>query len=181
LRQKAQVAPTALPAAPSAPSYAPVADAAVMPDEGLTFVDDDYGAIGLPNYHAGKRYFEIWIDRGGIAQLGDMVLTPGFQTASVTVTRMINIRRAQTSAAPIALGFAIDLDNGFVYVRENGQWLAEPGSVNGLEIKLNRDYHALLEGSSDVKELGRRGLIKVNLGGHPFEYVLPDGYRPFKE
>jgi uncharacterized protein YecT (DUF1311 family) len=181
LKQKAPEASTALPAAPTAPRFLPVANPIAMPSDGLMFIDDGYIGIALPNYRQGKWYYEVWIDRGNIAALGDMLLTMGFSTNDQFYAKMINIRRSQVSATPIAFGFAIDLDSGFFYTRVNGLWQSFPGSVGGAVVKLNHDYHVNIQGSSEVKELVWRGLVKVNLGLKPFEYGLPDGYRPFKE
>ncbi len=126
-----------------------------MPNDGLMFVDDGYSAIALPNYRQGKWYFEVWVDRGSIAALGDMLLMMGVSTGDQIYARMINIRRSQASATPIAFAFAIDLDNGFAYTRVNGQWEAAPGSVGGAAVKLNHDYHV------NVKRLFEKSLEQV--------------------
>ena len=180
-----QVAPSTtppVPAAPQAPSLTPAAQVAPGAlDSSWTFLDDGYAADYKQRHESGKWYLEIKIDRAGIAALGDSLLTTQISNGHGGVMQMINIRRSHTGASPLALGIAVDLDNGFIYWRERGTWAGQPGSINGNSIKLGRAYWPRLEGSAEVRELMRRNLITVNLGTQPFEYALPDGYRPFAE
>ena len=182
---KAQVASPALPAAPQAPNLENAASGqgAAMP-KGITFLDEGYQAQASTTHDRGKWYFETWIDAGHIAALGDVLLTTGFEALGPNrsgVVHMTNIRHSHPDSPPVAMGWAIDLDNGAVYARINGRWDRQPGTIGGLELKLNRPYAAYLQGSSSIEELVKRGLIKINLGDQPFEYALPDGYRPFAE
>lgn len=187
LLTKASAAPP--PSLPSAPQplkfgIAAAAEASVKPPNGLTFLDDGYQPRTAVAHDRGKWYCETWIDAGHIAELGDVLLTSG--VISVVpgqggVVRLINIRHGRTDSHPTSIGWAVDLDNGAVYVRSNGTWSVAPGSMGGPKVKLNRQYRGCLEGSSAVSELVRRGLVKVNLGDRPFDYSLPEGYRPFAE
>jgi len=180
-------APANLPSAPQAPQLTNPAVASdpktpsTMP-VGLTYIDDGYKALSSKQQRQGKWYYELLIDRDGIAKLGDVLLSLGFAGDSGSgVVRMVNIRRSHVGAPPVSMGFAIDLDNGAVFIRQNGVWNFTPGTVGGPEVKLNHSYRASIEGSSEVRELIRLGLVKVNLGDRPFEYSLPDGFRPLAE
>jgi uncharacterized protein YecT (DUF1311 family) len=172
-----------LPAAPQAPRFdgAPAATAGLP--AGLVFFDDGYEAGTEQTHRQGKWYYELWIDRGGIAKLGDLLLDAGYETPDGPggVVKTISVRRSHTGVEPLHVGIAIDLDNGGVYFRENGQWDIQPGSAGTIEVKLNHDYKVGLDGSSELRELMKRNLLKINLGGQNFEYALPDGYRPFAE
>jgi uncharacterized protein YecT (DUF1311 family) len=181
LKGQANAPAADLPSAPQAPVLPPAAagqGAGPVP-AGLTYVDDGYALQSTAQRTTGKWYLELWVDPAGIAALGDVVLSPVFHSPEVNTGRMITIRRKQANAEPVTLGLAIDLDNGFVYMRVNGAWQNQPGQVSPLQVKLGRPYSFLLNGSSEVRELVRRGLIKVDLGDTPFRYAMPDGYRPY--
>ncbi len=181
LKSQAKAPASELPPAPQAPVL-PAASTGQAPAPalaGLTYVDDGYALQSTAQRSTGKWYLELWIDPAGIAALGDVVLSSVFHSAEVNTGRMITIRRKQTYAEPVTLSLAIDLDNGFVYQRVNGAWQIQPGQVSPLQVKLGRPYSFLLNGSSEVSELIRRGLIKIDLGDTPFRYAMPDGYRPY--
>jgi uncharacterized protein YecT (DUF1311 family) len=171
------------PPAPQVPQISPSVAAIGARLADLRWLDDGYVLQSLQQHHNGKYYYELWLDRGGIARLGDVLFTAGFrQTDSGKgVLSTTNVRRSQASLPPEVIGLAIDLDNGFVYLRHNGQWQEQPGSVGGTEVKLGRPYAVRLQGSTSMLDLIVRDLIRVNLGRQPFQYSLPDGYRPFAE
>jgi uncharacterized protein YecT (DUF1311 family) len=174
-----QAKPAELPPAPKAPDLT-VARAPGAPTlASLTYFDDGYAIRSMASYTSGKWYYEALIDRDGIAALGDVLLSTGFRTNEVGVTHMDSIRRKMVGAGPLLIGMAIDLDQGFVYVRVNGAWQSQPGQVSPLQVKLGRPYWVSLNGSSEIREFINRGLVKINLGHEPFRYALPDGYKPF--
>lgn len=181
LKSQAKAPAADLPSAPQAPVLpaAAAGQQAAPAPAGLAYVDDGYALQSTAQRSTGKWYLEVWIDPAGIAALGDVVLSPVFHSPEINTGRMINIRRKQTNAEPVTLGLAIDLDNGFVYMRVNGAWQNQPGQVSPLQVKLGRPYSFMLNGSSEVRELVRRGLIKVDLGDTPLRYAVPDGYRPY--
>jgi uncharacterized protein YecT (DUF1311 family) len=172
------------PDTPQAPAFrATTPSGPDAPTPGAVFVDDGYQLLSTTSRQKGKWYFEVWMDHGGIAELGDVLLIVGVRNLEdkAGVARELNIRRTQAGALPVLLGVAVDLDDGTAYFRRNGAWYVAPGSSGAAEIKLNREYKVSVEGSSPVRELFRHGLLKVNVGDRPFEYALPDGYRPFGE
>ncbi|OAN49206.1 hypothetical protein A6A04_03575 [Paramagnetospirillum marisnigri] len=173
-----------LPPAPSAPI--PLAPAMAMTIEeiplGMKLVDEGYAATSLTQRHSGRWYYEVWIDRGKIAQKGDVLMQIAAESSSTAgVVRNVSIRRNHPEAGPVNIAMAVDLDQGFVYVRQNGEWKAVPGSSGGVPLRLNNGFFAVVRASSPVGELVGNGLVRVNLGSRPFEYAMPDGYRPFGE
>jgi len=178
LKSQAKAPAAELPAAPQAPALPPAATW-TPPPASLAYADDGYALLATTARSTGKWYLEVWIDQGGIAALGDVALSAVFHSAEVNTGRMIGIRRKQTGAEPVNLGLALDLDQGFVYLRVNGQWLEQPGQVSPLQVKLGRPYAFMLNGSTEVRQLVGRNLIKFDLGDAPFRYAVPDGYRPY--
>jgi uncharacterized protein YecT (DUF1311 family) len=178
IAKQASAKPADLPPAPKAPElagHAPSPQAVSY----LTFFDDGYAVRSTASYMTGKWYYEVQINRDAIAALGDVLLSTGFRTNETGVSHMDSIRRKMVGAGPINLGLAIDLDNGFVYVRINGAWMQQPGQVSPLQVKLGRPYWVSLNSSSEIREFINRGLVKIDLGHEPFRYALPEGYKPF--
>ena len=166
-----------LPPAPASPP--PVGHHTETPSPEFVAQHDGYGLLSVTGQRAGKFYYEIWIDRDAIAARGDVLLHTGYySTQNDTVFRATNIRRGQKATGPITLGWALDLQKGFAYVRQNGEWKVAPGSDEGAYAKLNREWRAGLRASVELFDLIKSGLIRINLVG-PFEYPPPDGYRPF--
>lgn len=182
LTAKGPAAPADLPPAPVAPAVlAPAAQAAALPAT-LAAADEGYALVSRTRHQTGRWYYEVWIDRAGLAARGDMLMNVGFAGSGTSgVVRSVNVRRSHVGAPPVVLGLAIDLQQGAVYIRHNGEWKAAPGSNGGTEVKLGRDWSAGLTASTELTELVRAGLIKINLGERPFDYALPDGYRPLAE
>ncbi len=170
--------------APKAPEFskAPTPASAQADGAGFVFQDDGYQIATTKAHSTGKWYYEIWIDRGQIAALGDVIITPSFrQPQNGGPATMINMRHTHIEAPPVVIGMAIDLDNGAAYIRSNGRWNVEPGATGSLQVNLNRDYKAVVSSSSELTQLVSRGFVKTNFGDRPFDYALPDGYRPFNE
>lgn len=166
-----------LPAAPASPP--PVGHHTETPSPEFVAQHDGYGLLSTTGQRAGKFYFEIWIDRDAIAKRGDVLLHSGYySTQNDTIFRATNIRRGAKDKGPITIGWAIDLQKGYAYVRQNGEWRVEPGSDEGAVAKMDREWRAGLRSSVELFDLIKSGLIRLNLDG-PFEYPPPSGYRPF--
>jgi uncharacterized protein YecT (DUF1311 family) len=168
-----------LPAAPQAPRLDQ--DPSTAAPRNMAYHDEGYMLASTITQTKGKWYFELSVDSGKIAQLGDVLLEIGYTGPHDGVETSLRIRRTETASRAINVGYAIDLDNGETYSREDGDWQATPGSNAGLQIKLGVPYRVSLESNSPLGALLQRGLIKVNLGERPFAYALPDGYRPFAQ
>lgn len=166
-----------LPQAPKPPVLAPTAAAPIEPY--LSYLDDGYAIRSLAAYTKGKWYFEVTVDRGGIASLGDVLLSIGLRSPELSIGRMEGIRRTAVGAGATNVGVAADLDEGYLYLRIDGAWQQQPGRVSPLQVKLGRPYWFSITGSSEVRALLNRGLIKIDLGYEPFRYAVPDGYRPY--
>jgi hypothetical protein len=185
LKQKAPAKAVEAPPAPQAPQFPtpePSAAPALPLPASLVFADDGYRAITANTHERGKWYYEVWLDRGAIAQLGDLLITPGyFSQKGYGVIRMVNIRHTQAGMQAIVIGLALDLNDGFVYVRQDDHWQVAPGVAGAVTAPMNASYVGGIESSTNVRELIIRGLIKVNVGERPFAGTPPDGYRAWGE
>jgi uncharacterized protein YecT (DUF1311 family) len=163
------------PAAPAAPS-----DATAV-----------YDLFTLERKTNGKWYFEATVDEPGIQKLADatfsigvlqLVIENGVVNKQGTMGgSLITIRRTDNNVARYALGYAIDLDNGKLYVRKNGQWEnGVPGSSGGISLTLGRPSVGILYSSVAINSFLNSGLLDVNFGERGFAYLLPDGYSPLK-
>lgn len=173
-----------LPAAPQAPKFQPQAAGLPSGSGSYRFMEDGYALESTIAHAHGKWYFELQIDRGHIAQLGDVLFSIGVGSTAdgVGALNLVNVRHTQTDLGPLNLAIAIDLDNGAYYARHNGDWGSQaPGSNSGIQLKLNQNYRVAVLGSSQLDAMIQQGLITVNLGEKPFAYAMPDGYRPFRE
>lgn len=173
-------APANLPAAPASPVL-PLNPSASLPAE-FQPVEDGYGIRSQQTHRSGLWYYEIWIDTAGIARQGSLLMQSGYRVSNGPrgVITSITVRHTQQSEGPYYVGLAIDLNQGYVYVRHNGQWRGAPGSNNGVPVPMNRDYLASIDSSASLVGLIGAGLVRVNLGEKPFAYAMPDGYRPFR-
>lgn len=177
LKATAQAQAAGLPPAPASPS--PIGQANETPSPELVAQDDGYTILSITGHRSSRRYYEVWIDRAAIAKRGDVLLHSGyFSTQNDSVYRATNIRRGQKDTDPINIGWAIDLQKGFAYVRQNGEWRTPPGSEDGAMVRLNREWRMGLRASVELMDLIKAGMVRVNLNG-PFEYPVPDGYLPF--
>jgi len=183
LKQRAPGKTVDAPAAPRAPEFAgPTGGAtpAIKLPASLAFGDDGYKARTVGSHERGKWYYEVWIDRGRIAEAGDLLLVPGYATASHGAVRMVNVRRSQANMPPMVIGLALDLDGGYVYIHQDGAWKIAPGTAGAVVVPLTGPYVGMLQGSSSLSELIARGLLKVNVGEAPFMFA-PAGYRAWGE
>ncbi|MGC4028409.1 MAG: lysozyme inhibitor LprI family protein [Steroidobacteraceae bacterium] len=145
-----------------------------------TTIPDSQGNPRMPTRHIeGKWYFEVAVDRQAVAQQGPLDVMAGFATGEEFIGTMHRIR--VSDRGPLIIGCAIDLDNGMVYIRENGSWKGkDPGSNLGAAVKLGREYSAQVRGSERIDLLLASGAIKANFGGTPFVYPAPDGYNSWR-
>jgi uncharacterized protein YecT (DUF1311 family) len=185
LKQKAPAKTVEAPVAPQAPQF-PTDAAGAAPTVPLpasfVFAEDGYKAITANSHERGKWYYEVWIDRAAIAHMGDLLITPGyFSQKGYGVIRMVNVRHTQTGMPPIVIGLALDLDDGFVYVRQDEQWQVAPGVAGAVTVPMNAPFVGGIESSTNIRELISRGLVKVNVGERPFGTTPPEGYRAWGE
>lgn len=184
LKQKAPSKTVEAPAAPQAPQFSSEAqneNSNTLPAS-LVFIEDGYKVLTANSHERGKWYYEVWIDRAAIAEMGDLLITPGyFSQKGFGVIRMVNIRHTQAGMGPILVGLALDLNDGFIYVRQEGQWKVAPGVAGAVPVPMNAAYVGGIESSSKIRDLISRGLVKVNVGERPFEGTAPEGYRAWGE
>ncbi|PYR32320.1 MAG: hypothetical protein DMF92_02510 [Acidobacteria bacterium] len=182
----APVAP-AVPSVPSAPVAPSVPVAREAPAIGATPV---YDIVSEPKSQ-GKWYFEVKVDPAGVLRSAEAAIFIGV-TPAASDARAINsggssvgtlqsIRRIDKNLDPQVFGFAVDLDNGRLYVGESGAWPdGEPGSAGGNALIQGRGYRMMLTSSVAVNEFLRSGTLTVNLGERGFVYSVPAGYRPLQ-
>ncbi|MBF0556759.1 MAG: DUF1311 domain-containing protein [Nitrospirae bacterium] len=141
-----------------------------------------YDFSSTAHHNKGKWYFEVKLDMGAIASKADSVMFIGITDEVTNSGAMPYMRKKMKDLGITSIGIAADLDYGKVYVRNNGTWTnGNPGSSQGLDIKTGREATALITSSVALDEFLNQKLVTINFGKSPFEYALPDGYRPFEE
>jgi len=128
---------------------------------------------------SGKWYFEVFFDRTAIARRSPTALWTGCTNAERASGTLRNIRPVDDGMLPERIGVALDLDDGRIYVRRDGEWRhGVPGSAKGGEVKLGRQYRCGIRSTVPLADLLDAGLVRLNFGAKPFDYAMPDGYRP---
>lgn len=155
------------------------------PDNGRTIA---YDKKPVTLHSTGKWYFEATLNVGQIAKIMPTTVAIGLLDYSDPHSfamngTMKNIQAKDGDLGLEYLGIAADLDNGKVYIRKNGVWTnGLPGSNQGSDIKLGRNYHGSILVSA--KEANQKyfdsGAIASNFGDKPMVYTLPDGYLPWR-
>lgn len=139
----------------------------------------DFDLSGQTPRASGKWYFEAVLD---IPKLGPHDQQPIFVGVRSTTTLFQVLRAAPIKCncedRLINLGFAVDLDAGKIYMRDNGAWQkGGPGSAGGSDLKLGQWYLATMYRDVDLTPLVKSGVVDLNLGQKPFAYAVPDGYQ----
>jgi uncharacterized protein YecT (DUF1311 family) len=139
----------------------------------------------------GKWYFEVKVDEPAIQKLAEATFSSGVvqavpETAATnerggSYGNLITIRRIDKIVELYTLGFAVDLDNGKLYLSKNGSWYGgAPGSSGGLDLMRGRAYKAQLSSSVSINSFLTSHLLDVNFGDREFTYHIPDGYGPLQ-
>jgi uncharacterized protein YecT (DUF1311 family) len=139
----------------------------------------------------GKWYFEVKVDEPAIQKLAEATFSAGViqAVASEGATNerggsygnLITIRRIDKNVELYTLGFALDVDNGKLYLSKNGEWYeGNPGSSGGLDLLRGRAYKGELSSSVSLNPFLGSHLIDVNFGERAFAYHMPDGYSPLQ-
>jgi uncharacterized protein YecT (DUF1311 family) len=172
------------PPASPAPAPAPVATSAVS-------TDPTYDVFSREPKTAGKWYFEVKISPATILKSAETTLFAGIVQAvrqdnainasGLSIGTLRNVRRIDKNVEPTLIGFAVDLDNGKLYISENGDWNdGRPGSAGGDDVPRGRSYRMMLTSSVAVNDFLRSQALNINLGERGFVYAVPDGYRPLQ-
>ncbi len=139
----------------------------------------------------GKWYFEVKVDEPAIQKLAEATFSAGiFQAVREdgaanekggSYGNLITIRRIDKRVELYTIGYAVDLDNGKLYVSKNGEWDGgAPGSSGGLDLIRGRAYRAALSSSVSINPFLSSHMLDVNFGEREFAYHLPDGYSPLQ-
>jgi uncharacterized protein YecT (DUF1311 family) len=170
---------------PAATAGAPPAQ--VLPPPAPSDTGDIYELVAQKMPASGKWYFEVTMDQSDIAKSASATIFIGVSGAGFgNVGTLRTVRKRNIGAEPVTIGIAFDLDDGKLYLRDNGAWQHPPGSAQGLDLKLGRPYQAQLSSSIPLNPfLADRGTpflnraaVDVNLGQRAFIYAVPDGYIP---
>jgi uncharacterized protein YecT (DUF1311 family) len=143
-----------------------------------------YDKKPLTPHSSGKWYFEFAVNYGEVVKIEPCVLSVGVIDAKQGFSTGIldNIRPRHANKDAVRYGFAVDLDNGKLYISTNGAWESgEPGSNLGFDLKLGRDYFGQFDVSADSMDpyLKRKALVP-NFGDSAMIYAVPTGYRPWR-
>ena len=139
----------------------------------------------------GKWYFEVKVDEPAIQKQAEATFSTGvFQAVPEadaanerggSYGNLITIRRIDKKVEVYTLGYAIDLDNGKLYVSQNGAWDGgNPGSSGGLDLIRGRAYKGELSSSVSINAFLTSHSLDVNFGDRAFTYHIPDGYTPLQ-
>ena len=127
----------------------------------------------------GKWYFETAVDVGDLARASEQALFIGVRTDTQSTGTLLAIRKRDVARDAVNIGVAIDLDEGKLYIRENGVWRGGgPGSSGGQDLKLGRAYRGWVSSSAALGRALEARALAANFGQTAFAYSLPDGYRP---
>lgn len=136
----------------------------------------------------GKFYFEVTVDEAQVLKFGETALFFGVAQAAKepgainedgqSTGTLLNMRKVDTDLSKTVYGFALDLDNGRLYSRENGVWNGgEPGSAGGSAVTLGRRYIAHLSSTIALNRALKAGAVVFNVNAQPFAHPLPQGYQ----
>jgi uncharacterized protein YecT (DUF1311 family) len=125
----------------------------------------------------GKWYFETTLDVPGLAQANEQSIFIGVKGQRGALGTLQTIRKRDLGHEPRTIGVAVDLDNGKLYVRTNGDWgKSVPDSSAGMDVKPGQPYRGLISSSVALNQTIASGRIRVNFGAQPFVYPAPAGY-----
>ena len=137
---------------------------------------------------SGKWYFEVTLDKRGIARTqegigGDWPTAIWIgctdAKAGYDIGTLIQIRSGSEQASE-TLGFALDLERGKLYLSRNGNWqYGAPGGSGGKAIRQGLAYVCGLDSTVAIRPLLDKKVVNVNLGETPFRSSLPKEFRPF--
>ncbi|WP_313950460.1 lysozyme inhibitor LprI family protein [Accumulibacter sp.] len=134
-------------------------------------------------HSSGKWYFEFAVNYGEVVRIEPCVLSVGVANKTLFTGMLVNIRQKKHADKDVVrYGFAVDLDNGKLYMSRNGVWVdGDPGSNLGYDLKLGREYHAGFTVSADSADpyLERKAIVS-NYGDSAMTYTLPAGYSPWR-
>lgn len=130
----------------------------------------------------GKWYFEITVNFEEVIKIAPMVLSVGVQDDVSFTGTIYNIRSQDSKTESARIGIAADFDNGKIYISRNGVWInGVPGSNQGMDLKLGRDYAGVFIMSDNPFPYLFHNAVIPNFGGeNPMAYALPAGYSPWR-
>lgn len=139
----------------------------------------------------GKWYFEVKVNEPAIQKLAEATFSTGVVQSEAaegasnerggSYGSLITVRRIDKNVEIYTIGFAIDLDNGKLYISNNGNWVeGTPGSSGGVDLLRGRAYKGEFTSSLSINQFLSTHTLDVNFGDRAFAYHLPDGYSPLQ-
>jgi len=128
----------------------------------------------------GKWYFEVEIKYSEIAEQQSTTIFIGVRSKEEGAGRIVRVQGPVLHDERLIIGVAANLDEGVLYLSENGVWgemrADAPGSML---LKVGRKYHAVAEAELALKPLLDRGYLVFNSGKQKFRYNIPSGYSAY--
>lgn len=139
---------------------------------------------------SGKWYFEVSLNRTGIAKSQEHLeaswptnIWIGCATteADYDIGTLVHIP-ANDKRVPETIGFAIDLDNGKMYIHQNGRWRdGPPNEATGKKIRQGQSYVCAIDSTVATRPLLDSKQLQLNLGESPFRYAPPGNFKAFHQ
>ncbi len=151
--------------------------------EQTAFEQPAYGGRKPTIHSSGKWYFEFTLNRKAISAISPTLVMMGVSDKQQISGTMVNVTGREADDSPLRVGVAADLDHGKIYTSRNGDWSdGRPGSNEGADLKLGRDYYSIFMISTAElrQQMLDSGAFVPNFGDDPFAYAMPDGYRPWR-
>lgn len=133
----------------------------------------------------GKWYFEVTLRPVTYHHPLDDRFVMGVETGGSSQW-LLSAPDPDVENQPRNFGLAIDLDEGYIFGRVNGVWREPPGNSKShdccrVPVVRRLFYVARVQHATVLTPFLQSGEIKINFGTEPFEYGLPEGYRPFDD
>jgi uncharacterized protein YecT (DUF1311 family) len=178
LKQKFPTQIINAPPAPQAPVFSSSSSTIknTLPTE-LTYDEENYRISSTKEHPSGSWYYEIWIDRAKIAQLGSILISPGIASAKSIASPLINIRQNYIEPTPLIVGIAINLNQRNIQFHYNGVWQTPIDLSNEPGFTKNNAYKLAVQTTCPINELIERNLIKINLGENSFAFPPSSEYQ----
>lgn len=166
------------PPAPQAPIFTNSSSTIknALPTE-LTYDEESYRISSIKERSTGLWYYEIWIDRTKIAQLGSILISPGVASAKSIASPLINIRQNYIEPTPLIVGIAINLNQGNIQFHYNGIWQNPIDLSKEPNFTKNTSYKLTVQTTCPINALIERNLIKINLGENSFAFPPSSEYQ----
>lgn len=141
-----------------------------------------YNVLSRATLRTGRWYFEVTIDRASISASAATAVWWGCRLEHISSGSITHVHSTDTAAPMVRGAIAIDLEAGRIYIRRDGVWVqGAPGSSGGDDVTPGQRYRCGIETTVPVGPLLDAHQLQLNFGDAPFDYALPEGYRPLAD